>query len=66
MPLPQLKALGHLQIIIVIIIIIDLGIPSRSIDLSGILSHLQLEVLRKPDKLFMLCDSGLNVKRRQC
>ena len=46
---------------IIIIIIID---TLTVIQLPGILGHLQLEVLSKLDKLFMLRYSGLDLKRR--
>ena len=52
MPLPWLSAWGRLWIIIIVVIVVVvtyLGIPTRPIDLIGILSHLQLEVPSKPD-----------------
>ena len=49
MPFPWPRTQGHLWTIIIIIIVIRLSIPTRPIDLPGILNHLQLEVPRKLD-----------------
>ena len=58
MPLPWPRTQCRLEIII----IIRLSIPTRPIDLLGILSHLQLEVPIKPNQLLMLRYNGLNLK----
>lgn len=71
MPFPWLIAGSCLRIvtiiIIIVIIIINLvGIPLRSLDLPRVLSHLQLDVPNKLDKLFVLCHGRLDLKRRYC
>ena len=58
-PLPLLMAQSRLRTSRIIIIIIILTIPT-TIQLSGVLSQLQLDVSRKPNKLSMILNNRMS------
>ena len=72
LPLPWLVARCRLRIllittviIIIIITIARVGHPSKIVQASRIVGHLQLEILNQPYQLLMLLDGGLQFKERR-
>ena len=65
MPLPRLVTGSGLWVIIIIIIIItQMGKPSRTIDLPRILGHLQLEIPASQTNSSCSSTVGKNLRRR--
>ena len=65
MPLPRLVTGSGLWVIIIIIIIItQMGKPSRTIDLPRILGHLQLEIPASQTNSSCSSIVGKNLRRR--
>ena len=65
MPLPRLVTGSGLWVIIIIIIIItQMGKPSRTIDLPRILGHLQLEIPASQTNSPCSSTVGKNLRRR--
>ena len=65
MPLPRLVTGSGLWVVIIIIIIItQMGKPSRTIDLPRILGHLQLEIPASQTNSSCSSTMGKNLRRR--
>ena len=65
MPLPRLVTGSGLWVVIIIIIIItQMGKPSRTIDLPRILGHLQLEIPARQTNSSCSSTVGKNLRRR--
>ena len=65
MPLPRLVTGSGLWVVIIIIIIItQMGKPSRTIDLPRILGHLQLEIPASQTNSSCSSIVGKNLRRR--
>ena len=65
MPLPRLVTGSGLWVVIIIIIIItQMGKPSRTIDLPRILGHLQLEIPASQTNSSCSSTVGKNLRRR--